>query len=164
MTLATIPSGFVPQVQGYNIGSPSGVRSTSVAGGAPRNGLEYDRGPQLFQATLILDDLELGVWTVWYQRIIRNGAYPFSMDLNSGTGPQPHECQMVPGSYSALPVGGGALWSVSFVVTATSAAYQYSDADAQTLMDLWDVAGGDLYDVLARLEKFVNVDTLVMKY
>lgn len=164
MTLATIPSGFVPQVQGYNIGSPSGVRSTSVAGGAPRNGLEYDRGPQLFQATLILDDLEMGIWTVWYQRIIRNGAYPFSMDLNSGTGAQPHECQMVPGSYSAVPVGGGVLWSVSFVVTATSAAYQYSDVDAQVLMDLWEGVGTDLADLLARLAQFASVDTDALNF
>jgi hypothetical protein len=162
MANPVIPSGFDPQVQGYSIGSPGGVLATEVAGGAPRVGLDYDRGPQPFQVTLILAANEFNVWTVWFHHIIKKGAITFDMQLDSGFGPQTHACTMVPNTYAAVPVG-GTLRSVSFVVSAESRVYDMTAADAQSMVDLWELYGLDYAELLDRLAQFATSDTNVLE-
>lgn len=163
MTNPVIPSGFAPQIQGYSIGAPMGARATAVAGGAPRTALQYARGPQPFQVTMIMGPDEFSVWTAWFFHIAKLGTVPFDMPLNSGFGPQTHVCTVVPDTYAAVPVS-GPLMSVSFVVSAVSRVHDMTAADAQNLVDLWNLYGDDLSELLNRLEKFANVDTTVLDF
>lgn len=162
MPTPTIPTGFKPVIQGYSIGSPDGVRQTDVAGGLPRNGLEWDRGRQAFQVTMVMPAEKFAVWSVWFLHIIKKGAYAFVMPLDSGLGMQDHECLMVPGSYSAVRAG-GQITSVSFTVLAQSLIHDISAGDAQALIDLWEEYAGSYDGLLARIAQFANVDTLVLQ-
>lgn len=161
MANPALPEGFVPQIQGYGIGAPGGVVATQVAGGAPRYALDYDRGPQAFQVTLILEPEEFTIWTVWFFHIIKKGAITFEMPLDSGFGVQTHACNVVPGSYAAVRLS-GPLTSVSFVVSAESRVYDLSAADAQSYLDLWNLYGSDYNDMLDRLAIFANIDLNVV--
>lgn len=159
----SIPNGFKPTVQGYGIGDPGGVVLTNVAGGMPRTALQYDRSPQQFQVTMIMSPAKFSVWTAFYFRLIRKGALPFDMELDSGFGCQVHECRILPGSYSAVRVLTEHT-SVSFVVLAVSKAYDYTTADAQNLVDLWNLYGDNTDDLFVLLERFANVDTRVLDF
>lgn len=156
-----MPNGFKPTVAAYSHDGPGGVMRTEVAGGAPRYALEYDRGLQKFNVTLILDKMRFSVWVAFFIHIIKKGAITFDMPLDSGFGTEMHACNIMPGSYSASRTGGVAM-VVSFVVEAENKAYDFSAADAQALIDLYNEAGDDASALLARLAEFALVDTLVL--
>jgi len=162
MTNPVLPSFMRPTVAAYSHGAPGGVMRTDVPGGVPRYALDYDRGLQQFQVTLILDKTQFSVWTLFYMRIIKKGAITFDMPLDSGFGTQLHACNILPDSYQASRTGGVAM-AVSFVVEAESKAYDWTDADAQTLFTLYELYGKDTDNVLARINKFANVDSLVLQ-
>lgn len=161
MPTPAIPSGFKPVIQGYAIGAPDGVAHTDVGGGMPRSALQWDRGRQAFQVTMVLPAEKFAVWTVFFLHIIKKGAYTFTMPLDSGFGLQDHDCLMVSGSYSAVRAG-GQVTSVSFTVLAESRVYDITSADAQALIDLWEEYEGSYDDLLARIDQFANGDTLVL--
>lgn len=163
MPTPRIPTGFKPVIQGYGIGSPTGVAQTDVAAGLPRSALTHDRGIQAFQVTLILPPEKFSVWALFFHKIIKNGAYDFIMPLDSGFGLADHTCQMVAGSYSAARAQGSQVTSVSFAVLAESQAYQFSDADAAAALALWEEYDGDYDELLARIDRFANLDTLVLQ-
>lgn len=156
-----LPNGFKPTVAAYSHGGPGGVSRTEVAGGAPRYALEYDRGLQKFNVTLILDKMRFSVWVAFYTHIIKKGAITFDMPLDSGFGTEMHACNIMPDSYSASRTGGVAM-VVSFVVEAENKAYDFSAVDAQALIDLYNEAGDDSNALLERLAQFALVDTLVL--
>jgi hypothetical protein len=162
--MPTIPSGLKPVVENYGIGAPDGVFRTDVAGGLPRSGLEWDRGVQQHRVTLILDSQKFSVWTTFFHHIIKKGALAFDMDLDSGYGVQQHSVNMMPGTYSATLTSGGrnAMWTVSFMVETESAAYAMSAADAEALLDLWELEGDGSAALLDRISIFANQDTLVL--
>jgi hypothetical protein len=161
MPTPRIPAGFKPVIQGYSIGAPDGVAMTEVGGGMPRVGLEWDRGKQQFQVTLVLKADAFAVWTAFFLHIIKKGSIQFDMPLDSGFGMEDHTCIMVPGSYSAARAG-GQITSVTFAVLAESKAYDMTAEEAQSLVDLWDEAGGTSDALLDRLAEFVNEDLLVL--
>lgn len=161
--MPTIPKGLKPVVESYGIGAPDGVRRTDVGGGLPRYGLEWDRGVQQYRVTLILDQLKFSVWTTFFHHTIKKGSIGFSMDLDSGYGRQTHSVYIVPGTYSATPTGGRAVWTVSFMVDAESAAYAMSAADASALLALYELEGDQSAALLARISIFANQDTLVLQ-
>lgn len=159
-----LPAGFKPVIQGYGIGAPDGVDMTEIGGGLPRIGLAWDRGRLPFQVTLILQPDAFSVWTVWYLRVIKKGALMFEMPLDSGFGLQQHLCVMVPGSYNAQRAQGSHIWSVTFAVLAEPPAYAVSDADAQTMVDLWNATQSDedtagLGDLLRLIDEVATQDT-----
>lgn len=156
-----LPSFMKPTVAAYSHGGPGGVMRTEVAGGAPRYALDFERGLQQFQVTMIMDKTQFSVWTLFYMRIIKKGAITFDMPLDSGFGTQTHACNILPDSYQASRTGGIAM-AVSFVVEAESKAYDWTDADAQDLFTLYALYGRDTDNVLARINQFANVDTLVL--
>jgi hypothetical protein len=162
MPTPRIPSNFKPVAQGYSVGSPEGVRMTEVGGGMPRLGLEWDRGQQSFAVTMIMQADKFLVWTIFFQRVIKNGSIQFTMPINSGLGLVDHLCVMVPGSYSAVPVSGGKIWSVSFAVLADSGVYDMTDEEADALLALWEEYGEASDELLARIAQFATVDTLVL--
>lgn len=162
MTTPRIPSGFKPVAQGYNIGSPQGVRMTEVAGGLPRVGLEWARGQQPFQVALVIPQDQFGVWSLWFHRRISSGGLQFTMPLDSGQGLQDHLCQMVPNTYSAVPLSGALVWSVSFTVLAENPVYTMSDAEVQEILDFWELLQLQGDDLLARIARFATMDTLVL--
>jgi hypothetical protein len=148
-------------VAAYSHGGPGGVLRTDVAGGAPRYALDYDRGPQQFQVTLILDKAQFSVWVAFFHHIIKKGAITFDMPLDSGFGTQLHACNILPDSYAASRTGGVAM-AVSFVVEAENKVYDMTAAEAQALIDVYNLYGRDTDELLARLARFATVDTLVL--
>jgi hypothetical protein len=159
--MPTLPNGFKPTVAAYSHDGPGGVLRTEVAGGAARYALEYDRGLQKFNVTLILNKTQFSVWVAFFIHIIKKGAITFNMPLDSGFGTELHACNIMPGSYSASRTGGIAM-AVSFVVEAENKAYDMSAADAQALIDVYNASGSDAGALLARIARFATVDTLVL--
>ena len=159
--LQTLPTRLKPVVAGYSYDEPGGVLRTDVAGGAARYALDWDRGPQRFQITLLLEALQLSVWSAFYHHVIKKGAIAFNMPIDSGFGTSPHSVNIMPGSYSAARTG-GILTVVSFVVEAESQAYAMTGADALALLDLYNTYGDEADALLARLARFATVDLNVL--
>lgn len=160
MPAPVIPAGIVPAVASYSFGGPDGAMRTEVAGGPARYGLDFDRGTQLFNVTLVLDENKFAAWSLFYHRVIAKGTIAFEMRLDSGLGPEPHLCNIVPGTYSAARTG-GIITSVAFVVEAESTVYAVAEADVQDRIELY-LAGGSR--LLGRLAKFATVDSKVLDF
>lgn len=156
--MPTMPTGFIPIVsQGYSISGPAGVRRTDVAGGMPRYALDWDRGVQQFNVTLILDRLQWQVWESFWLVSIKKGALPFDMILDSGLGPALHTVHIVPGSYSVnLQLITHA--TVAFQVEAESQVYSNPDA-ATSIVDLYNAYGLDVSELLNAIAYFANVSS-----
>jgi len=159
--MPSLPTGLIPTVAAYSYGGPGGVQRTDVAGGAPRYAMQWDRGVQQFNVTLILDKLAFGIWTAFFHHIIKKGAITFDMPLDSGFGTELHACNIMPGSYSATRTEGVAM-IVAFVVEAESKAYDFTAADAQNMIDVYNTYGNDSSILLSRIAQFANIDTLVL--
>ena len=155
-----IPRGMCPLISAYAGADIGGVMITEVEGGAPRIAMEYDRGVQAFNVTLPLTPEKYHYWTLFYHRIIKKGSIPFDMKIDSGDGAAFHPCFIVPGSYSIARNQQHSF--VSFVVLAEPVAYQYSEADAQAEIDLWNEYGAGLGALFDRLAIFANEDVLVL--
>lgn len=163
MTNPVIPAGLKPVVSNYSIDDPGGVIRTDVAGGAPRYALDWDRGVQRFNVTLILDALQFSVWTAFYHYAIRKGSITFDMQLDSGFGISGHAVNIVPGSYSAARTS-GVMMVVSFVVEAENQVYQMGASDAANMIALYNLYGAYSTSLLDRLAKFSNVDSNVLGF
>ncbi len=160
--MPAIPNGFKPVVSNYSMDAPGGVSRTDVAGGMPRFGLDYDRGAQRFNVTLVLDKLRFSVWTAFFMQVIKKGAIAFDMPLDSGFGTSTHRVNIVPGSYSATRTA-GIITVVSFAVETESQAYDLSEEDALSLVDMYNEYGPEELGLLfPRIAQFANVDTLVL--
>jgi hypothetical protein len=163
LSAGTFPPGMLPVVNGHMLIGPDGVLRDDVPGGVSAYALDWDRGLQRFDCTLILDAAKFAIWSVWYHRLIKKGAYTFTMRLDSGFGSQDHSANIVPGSYSATRSGGD--WtSVSFVVEAEPKAYDLTLADAQILIETHNFYGREASYLLARINQFANVDSLVINF
>ncbi|MES2218365.1 MAG: hypothetical protein V4501_08130 [Pseudomonadota bacterium] len=136
---------------------------TEVAGGSSRYAMEWDRGFQKFNVTLVLDKLKFSVWTAFFHHVIKKGAYTFDMPLDSGFGTSLHAVNMMPGSYSATRTQGLAM-IVSFVVETESEAYELSATEGAGLVDIYNTYGASTPDLLDRLAQFANVDSLVLDF
>lgn len=161
--MPTLPPGLTPTVAAYSHNGPGGVLRTEVAGGAARYGVQYGRGTQQFNVTLILDKLKFSVWTAFYHHIIQKGAVTFDMPLDSGFGTELHAVNIVPDTYTATRTGGIAM-IVAFVVEAENKVYQMSAAEAAGLIDVYTIYGDDSLRLLDRLNQFANSDTNVMDF
>ncbi|MEC5213322.1 hypothetical protein RCH06_001868 [Polaromonas sp. CG_9.5] len=163
LSAAALPAGFTPTVAAYSVEGAGGAVRDGIAGGVAAYALDYDRGLEKFSVTLMLTPDEFAVWTVWYHRLVGKGARSFTMPLDSGFGTAPHLCNIVPGSYSAARTGGRAM-AVSFVVEAENMAYGMTDAEVDALISIYTVLGPDADALLARLERFATLDTLVLNF
>ena len=163
LSAATLPAGFVPTVASYSVQGAGGSMHDSIAGGAAAYALDFDRGLERFSVTLMLEPAEFAVWTVWFHRLAQKGVRSFSMRLDSGFGPEPHLCNIVPGSYSAARTGGRVM-AVSFVVEAENMAYGFTDAEVDALIDIYNALGPDASALLARIARFATVDTLALNF
>ena len=161
--MPTLPAGLTPTVAAYSHGGPGGVMRTEVSGGAARYALDYGRGTQQFNVTLILDKLKFSVWTAFFHHIILKGAITFDMPLDSGFGTEAHAVNILPGTYSASRTGGTAM-VVAFVVEAESKVYDMTAVDAAALIDFYSTYGDDSNKLLDRLAQFANVDTNVLDF
>lgn len=161
--MPTIPNGLKPIVASYSHGGPGGVMRTEVAGGAPRYALDWDRGLAQYSVTLILDKLQFSVWSAFFHGVIKKGAITFDMPLDSGFGTQTHACNIVPESYQASRTGGTAM-AVSFVVEAESQAYELTAAESLELVEIYNTYGAETDELLARIERFATLDSLVLDF
>ena len=159
--MPTLPSLLKPVVANYSIDEPGGVIRTEVAGGAARYALDFDRGTQRFQVTLLLDSLQFSMWTAFYHHIIKKGAISFDMPLDSGFGVSVHRVNIVPGSYSAVRTS-GILMVVSYVAEAENKVYEFSAADAVSLLAFYELYGPYSSHLLARLAQFATKDMNIL--
>jgi len=153
--------GIKPVVSGYGMDEPGGVMRSDVAGGVSRYALDWDRAPQRFQVTLILDAQQFKIWSVFYHRIINKGSIAFDMPLDSGYGISPHSVNILPGSYSAARTG-GIMWVVSLVVEAENQVYGMTAAEASSLIDFYALYGAETPALLARIARLATADTRVL--
>jgi len=160
--MPTMPKDFNPVVAPYAHNGPEGVMRTEVAGGAPRYGLDWDRGSQQYQVTLILDPLKYAVWVTFYHRVIAKGSISFDMVLDSGYGRETRSVNIVPGSYSVARTGG--LFAViTFVAEGESSAYDLSDDEVDGLLEYYDTFGSSS-TLIDRIAQFALIDTLVLDF
>lgn len=163
MPIPSLPINMIPLASGYSSGDPGGVLGTEVAGGFSRYALDWDRGPQKYAITLILSAAKFSIWNAFYFHIIKKGSLAFSMQLDSGFGLSPHTCQIIPGSYSTARLDGTAT-SVAFSVEAENQAYNMTEAEAQSMIDLYNASRDDASSLLARIALFALVDVNIMNY
>ena len=156
--MPTLPNGLRPVISNYGMDDPGGVLRTEVAGGAARYGLDWDRGPQRFTITLILDALQMSIWSAFYHHVIRKGAITFDMRIDSGFGLSPHAVNIMPDSYSIARTS-IAMWVASFVVEAENQAYQMTALDAANMIALYNAHGAHTNAFLDRLAQFALYDT-----
>lgn len=161
--MATIPKGIIPLVSPFTHGAPGGAMRTEVAGGAPRYGLDYDRGVQQYSVTILLDEFKYTIWQLFFQRVIALGTLTFEMELDSGFGCQPHQVNIVPGTYNVSVTGSGTHRLATFTVEAESTVYDLTDAEVQALLDYYEQFGSDRR-LIDRIAQFANVDTLVLNF
>lgn len=162
-----IPRGFIPLISGYGISAPGGVMATPVSGGSPRFALEYDRGAQQFQISFVMSEDKFAVWSVFFHKIIKKGAITFTMKMDSGTGVVDHDVNILPESYSATAIPASRHKSVTFVAVCECKVNDFSDEEAQTILDLWELYGGGTgggSGLLDRIAQFANVDSLVLDF
>lgn len=160
MNLPMIPAGLCVAANGYSFSGPTGARRTDVAAGRGRYGLNYYGGTSQFAVSLVLTPDQFRVWTLFYHRKIALGTLPFAMDLDSGTGIQPHECNILPDSYQASK--NQTLWAVTFNVEAKASAYEVDGTVIDLELEYWDNTGQRLGPMLDRLTIFANSDVLVL--
>lgn len=163
MATPRIPNDFKPLIRDYSIGAPDGVAMTDVAGGMPRVAPMWDRGNQAFSVALMCTPERFMVWSAWFLRVIRKGAYRFVMPLDSGLGMEDHTCQMIPGTYSATRANGSQNTVVTFQVLAESTLHDLSVDEAESIVDFWNGYGGSGDALLDRIAQFANVDSLVLQ-
>ena len=119
---------------------------------------------QPFQVTIVLDSPDkFSVWNVFFLHAIKKGAISFNMPLDSGFGQSPHLVTIVPGTYSVSAVN-KRFAVVSFTVEAESQAYQFDDATAATLLELYEIYGDQTRRLFDRLAVFANSDTNVLNF
>lgn len=160
MSLPKIPAGLCVAAQGYGFGGPTGARRTDVAAGRGRYGLNYYGGTSQFAVTLVLTDDQMRIWSLFYHRKIALGTLPFAMDLDSGMGVQPHECNILPDSYQAAL--NQTVWTVSFNIEAKASAYEEDEGVLDLELEYWENTQELLGPMLDRLTIFANDDVLVL--
>lgn len=164
MDTPVIPVGMCPAVSPYSFGAPGGVDRTDLEGGVGRYAMAWDRGTQTFNVTLMLQLANFTVWNVFFLRVIKKGAITFLMDIDSGFGPEPHHCNMLPGSYNSV-LTSGTVYAVTFQIEAEAAStYNMTDAEVEGLLELNDASGGKPKALLDRLAQFANWDTNVLNF
>lgn len=161
--MPAMPSGLDPIASAYSFSGPSGVQRTEVAGGAPRYALDYERGVQSFNITMVLDADHMATWTLFYHHVIKKGSVSFTMDLDSGMGYTQHTCNIVPGSYNVTRVGVG-YSSVSFVIEAEASVYAISYEDAVAFVEVTELLQPNPSATIAAIEQFATVDSNVLDY
>jgi hypothetical protein len=157
MPIATIPNGLKPIAEGYSIGDMGGVMETEVSGGFSRYALDYARGVHAFSITILANAAQLSAWTAFYHHIIKKGAYPFYMQLNSGTGVMQHVVNIIPTSHNITHAGGDVM-VISFSVRAENPVYTMSEADAIALVEFYNTYQDESEAFLNRLAYFAQYE------
>jgi len=153
-----VPNGFRPSIQRYGFGAASGLTMTEVGGALPRPGRRWRRGTALYNVTMVMTRLKFNVWSAFYYGIIDEGAIQFFMPLDTRGGELvDHLCVMLASSYRVEPVSGSLMWNVSFDVAAEPSLSGMTMADAQAVIDVWNIYGEDTEKILDALIAFSTV-------
>lgn len=164
MATPVIPVGMCPAVSPYSFGAPGGVDRTDLEGGVGRYAMAWDRGTQVFNVTLMLTQEHFTVWNVFFLRVLKKGALTFLMDIDSGFGLEPHNCNILPGSYNSV-LTSGTVYAVAFQVEAEAAStYDLSDEQVEGIIDIHNATNGMTNALFDRLAQFANFDTLVLNF
>lgn len=164
MATPVIPVGMCPAVSPYSFGAPGGVDRTDLEGGVGRYAMAWDRGTQVFNVTLMLRLEQFTVWNAFFLRVIKKGAITFLMDIDSGFGSEPHNVNILPGSYNSVMTS-GTVYAVTFQVEAEAAStYNLTEEQVDALIEINNMTGGFPSRLLDRLAIFANVDTNVLSF
>ena len=162
MTTINLPRDLYPVTSpsGYSYGAAQGVNVTQVEGGFNRYSLDFERGVQQFNVALACTAGHYQIWTLFFYNIIKKGALSFDMPLDSGSGLQTHNVNIIPNSVTVNETDGNN-FIVTFQVEAESSAYDFDDGGTGAILALWE-EGIDAADLFSRLELFVLTETLVL--
>ena len=160
--MPTLPRDLYPVTSpsGYSHGSAGGVSRTQVEGGFNRYALDFERGVQQFNVALACTAGHYQIWTLFFYNIIKKGALSFDMPLDSGSGLQTHNVNIIPNSVSVNETDGNN-FVVTFQVEAESSAYDFDADGTAAALAIWE-NGDDLGDFIDRLALFVLTETLVL--
>jgi len=159
--MPTLPSALKPVVDGYSMDDPGGVMRTEVTGGFSRYALDFDRGTQRFNITLILDATQFSIWNLFYLHTVKKGSIAFDMPMDSGFGMQAHTVNIIPGSYSASRTS-GVMMTVNFVAEAENKGYEFSAEEAAAALELYEELGASMSSLFDQLAQFATVDSNVL--
>lgn len=157
-----IPTGFKPLIASYSGSGTPGAERTDVEGGPARYALAYDRGMQMFTVALSLTSTAYSVWNVFYHRVIMKGTITFDMEIDAGFGCQDLPVNIIPGSYNLNRIGPDTV--VTFQVETENPAYELTDAEVDSMVGLYNAAGEQSDELLARIARFATVDSLVLDF
>jgi hypothetical protein len=165
MTTPSIPAGLQPNVVGgLSYGAPGGVVRSSVGGGFPRYGMEWDGGTQIFRVTILCTSgIQFSIWTAFFLRTVKKGALPFGLPLDSGFGKAEHVGYIVPGTYQVDRTVADCV-AIAFDFETESQGLLLDEDAAQTLVDLYELYGEDMLRLFGRLATFANFDTTVLDF
>ena len=85
-----------PQLSGYSIDEPSGVKRVPMASGRTRNRRQWFGQPaKLPGMTFIVNGVQLEYFRGWVKNIIDGGAASFTFPVKQGTGVVDHLCKFI---------------------------------------------------------------------
>jgi hypothetical protein len=134
---------------------------TEVAGGMSRYALDFDRGRQAYAVSMILTLAQFSAWSAFFHHIIKKGALPFFMPLDSGGGVAPHLVNIMPGTYNVTRTGSTAM-VVTYSAEAENPVYEMTAAEAGLLIDFHNTYPDSSTELLNRLAQFATVDSNVL--
>ena len=115
-----MPSGIEPTLtpNGYAHSGKKGLVDGEGEGGALiERAFRAANGKQEYSVSLHLDKPRYRAWCLFYHFKLKDGSLSFAMNLDSGGGMLPHDCFIVPGSYT-VSWDGASLAVVQFTVLA----------------------------------------------
>jgi hypothetical protein len=82
----------------YSYNSPGGALKNQVVGPVVAQELQWDRGVQIYNGTMILVRAQLTAWLVFVYHVLNRGANTFELPMDSGQGVKRHAVNLLPGS------------------------------------------------------------------
>ena len=121
----------------------------------------YSSAEQRFEITKVFTEDDYVVWTAVYVNALKVGTLPFILGLDSGYGVVEREVSFVDTTYHEATSNEG-FKVVQFIVETVNIDPAITDEEAAALVSIYRVVGTDTPALLARIEQFATVDTLVL--
>ena len=154
MADVSFPSAIRPLTsKNYSTSRGGNVLASPVAGGLPRIGLDKSLEAPVFSLNFSLSNLQYQVLLNFYDLILNHGANSFEMQLDSGNGLEPHQCNIVPGTWRvSKPVD--CVWYLACSVQAEVTSSQLETCT--NLFDLYTCYGDTLRPVIDGLQPIID--------
>lgn len=152
MAAIDFPSGIIPLSGNYAIDRGGNVKSIN-ASGVPRTQLGLSIEPVTIPISISVNDAEMLALNAFYDTTLKHGSLLFNMNLDTGTGIESVEVNIVVNTWSVIRPAMNR-WHVAFsVVTGTTS------SQTNVCTNLWDLNecyGDDTGKILQGLADVVN--------